>query len=108
MKGQLVIIATGHTVDNFSEDWELKENKRIKNLVDNLENKDWHLHSSILINAYQLFDCRNSQTKTNRLFCAKVGEALEEGAIIVIPDAKMVDKKLRNQAIIFSLPKGEV
>jgi len=118
MKGQLVILATGCMVDNFSENFshlikdkkghyqQINKNEKMDSLISNLDNKDWGLSNSIFIETYQLFDCRSSQTRVNRLFCAKVKEALNKGfnIFIVIPDASTVDKRLKKQAIIFSLP----
>ena len=106
MEGKLVILATGSTVDNFSESYKVKGNEKIEDLIGNLENKDWHLSNSIFIENFQLFDSRNSQSKVNRLFCSLVRRALKEGAniFIVVPDANMVDKRLRQEARVFSLP----
>ena len=108
MKGKLVILATGCMVDNYGEsDYATKENKKVKNLIENLENEDWHLHHSIFVENYQLFDNRSTQSKINTGFCRRVSQALEEGSniFIVVPDADLVDKRLRAQAIIVSLPK---
>lgn len=101
-EGTLVILATNCMLDNYSE-------KDIDGLLEGLEDEDRHLSNSIFIENYKLFDCRNSQSKINRLFCHKVSKALEEGAkiFIVVPDANMVDKRLRRQAVILSLPKKE-
>ena len=112
MKGQLVILATGCTmVDLFGSDAKLspKKDEQVEELIRHLDDGSWHLTNSIFVDTYQLFDCRNSQTKTNTKFCAKVFGALELGAsiLIVIPEANMVDKRLRDKAMIFSLPKGE-
>ena len=106
MKGQLVILATGCMVDNFSEPYSVKQSERVKNLIDNLDKKDWHLSNSLFVESYQLFDSRNSQSKVNTGFCRRVSQALEEGLniFIVVPNADMVDKRLRSRAIIFSLP----
>jgi len=101
-RGQLVIIATGNPVDEFG----VFEDRRAKQLEENLGNDNWHLCDSIFINTYRFFDGRNSQSRVNKLFCHKVFAALEEGAniVIVASNAGAVDKRLREQAIVLQIP----
>lgn len=106
MKGKLVILSTGSSVDVIGYKG---DEDSINDLVKNLENDNWYLHNSILIDSYRLLDCRGSQTKMNRMFCYRVFRTLEEGAniILVVPNADIIDKRLREKAIIFSLPKDD-
>jgi hypothetical protein len=81
----------------------------MENLIKNLENKKWYLHHSIFIDSCELFDSRRNQSKINILFCRKVFNAVDDGAnvVIVTPDVSFVDKRLRDKAIIFSLPRSD-
>ena len=101
-KGKLVILETGCLLDVYSQGEELKE------LVDHLDDRNWHLFHSLFVESYQLLDARHATSKVNTLFRSKVDEALEDGSniIIVTSNAITVDKNLRQKAIVLTLPEN--
>jgi len=91
MNGKLVILATGRHADVFSSGGEV---------VDLIEKVQAFNGTSIFIETYSVFE-------SNRLFCYTVFESLKNGhdIILIAPDEDMIDKRLRDRAIVFRLPR---
>ena len=105
-KGKLIILATG-TIMNDVVGMVVSKEKRDR-FMDKLGKDVCHWDAtSIFVDTYEYFDCRHSQTKINKLFSYQVFRALKGGknVIIICIDAGDVDKRLRQEAMIFSLPQ---
>ena len=58
--------------------------------------------------AVLLADCRNSQSKSNKLFTYRVQEARNKGlnVVLIVPRVDMVDKRLRESATLLQLERS--
>ena len=61
--------------------------------------------STIIPDAYFYFDCRRHSSKEVRINGYTLFEAVNSGCDIILttPDANMIDKRVRNKAIILTL-----
>ena len=61
---------------------------------------------TLIPEAYFFLDSRQSNSKGNRILGYKIQQALGRGLdiFLIAPDAGMIDKRLRNQATILTLP----
>ncbi len=107
----LYIIATGNDIDVYPtprvsiSDLESEPDDSILDL-----SQEFHSLCLVFIETYRYFDSRSYQSKENRAFVSRVKQLLAEGShiIIMVPDADMVDKRLREIANIIQLPKVKV
>jgi len=114
MRSSLLIIGLGQNLDvNYGSEYYPSYGRKdytkspVENLIENLDNNNWHIGTSLFIENYKLFDSRSYNTKINKFFCYKVKEGLEKGANIVIiaRHSSHVDKRLREIAQIIDLPE---
>ena len=100
-EGRLIILATG----TYITDVITKEGQ---------EHKDWlmspypfNAQCTIIPDAEFYVNCRQSQSKQNRLFVYKAIQALKSGTdlILIAPSKDSQDIRLRENAIVFSLPE---
>jgi hypothetical protein len=72
---------------------------------DDLEGFD--AHCTIVPDAFMAADSRGTTSCRNNAFVAKVDEALGEGKdiILITPSTSLLDKRLRESAIVIALPR---
>ncbi len=87
-------------------------NYTLKSIVDVLEESRYSFNTdcTVFIESYALFDSRSFMTRTNRMFCYKVQEAISRGVniVLIVPSKDYVDKRLRSIATVFSIPKARI
>ena len=96
-KGKVVIVATGGKGNSVVFDKSSEpQNAQVFNAVTN-----------IFPEAHLFADSRQSASKKNKLFAYSVYKALKEGCnfVLITPDEKMIDKRIRNIATVIKLPQ---
>ena len=96
-KGKLTIIEVGDGIT----DTVINENG-----LDFVESEHlFNAKNTIIPDAYLYADSRSSNSKHNKLFAYQVFKAINEGMniILIAPNKKMLDKRLRNEATIQAL-----
>lgn len=104
MKGRIIILETGAIADVVRSD----DLKRLA--VEDSKESRYLAETTIIPDAYLAMDSRQTQSKMNMLVTYYLYKQLRDeniNLILLTPEAKLIDRRIRNKAVIISLPVWE-